>query len=376
MSTTHTNAVKTQSTVGKPAEGVKVTPATVDTFNIKKFKIQNIDMNSTMCKTQFIGFSDYDGKPFTFQTPEFKITQYGVPTINTWLKTEDEVLAAGISLPSDNQPGCMLLKQKIFKPLDDYLGNKNVVLGREIIEMCETPESKTFYTYKPILIPPTVENKQQKLEREKAWLAKNKDLTKMVPKCDKWKVKLNIPFGSKKIDTIVFVRDPDNLKAPPRKVAPANMEELYNVVPWGSTVQMIVQIKKLWADKAPMKGSKDLSYGITFKVMQILSTPLKRTPAIRNDFTEYAFVDPNVEKETLPEQSEQTEQVPEGDGSTGDSDETVTGSESGQEPETEIIPEPLPPPKPEVPKQAVPKQPQLQQTKPIQGTKKMTGTRQ
>ncbi len=365
------NAVKYQpnsSTVGKPAEGTKVTPVTVDTFNIRKFKMREIDPSSTIntsCKTQWMCFSDYDGKPFTFQTPEIKITQYGVPQLGPYIETEEKLLDAGISIPSDDQPGCMALKQKIFMPLDDLLKNKDTALGADIVKGSEIHYKEDdgtavdiVYKYKPILTKPPRETPAKKAERERAWIAKKKDITKMIPRCDKWKVKLNIPYGSKKIETIVFVRDPDNMRAPPRKVVPANMAELLEVIPWGSTVQMIVQIKKLWADKAPMAGKNELQYGLTFKVMQILSTPRKAMASIRNDFSEYAFTDPIVE-EHVEEKPKVEEKQEVEDGAASSSGETA--SSSGEEQEPAPKPEPVKP---------IPKQVQPQTKKPVNANAK------
>ena len=117
--TANTNNVKFQGKQSYQAQA-ESKPILISTFDSKKLKVTEIDINNTRCKSQMIGWVKYNNETFNWQTPTFKISQYGVSDLTEYVTTEKQRLT--LKFPLDDQPGCQELKQffgKIDKKMKD-----------------------------------------------------------------------------------------------------------------------------------------------------------------------------------------------------------------------------------------------------------------
>jgi len=78
------------------------------------------------------------------------------------------------------------------------------------------------------------------------------------------KFKLDLDFNTQKLNTFVFLRE----EGIPVLQDVKTLSGLRPVSPWGSTVQMIVAMNKIWISKSANESGKR-KYGVTFKINQL-----------------------------------------------------------------------------------------------------------
>ena len=125
----NTNNVKNQPKV-------EAKPVLIKDFNPKKLVVMPLDDKNEFNKQQMIGWVKYNNEQFNWQSPYFKLTQYGVPGILPEYNTTERQ-RQNLKFPLDDQPGCIELKQyfaKIDKKLKD---EKETLLSSEIIDLVE-----------------------------------------------------------------------------------------------------------------------------------------------------------------------------------------------------------------------------------------------
>lgn len=329
------NQKNTQAKGQQPQKQEKIT--TTKNFNVSKLKVVDIDPENEFCKAQMIGWVRYEEETLHIQTPEFKLSQYGASTLSEFIKTEKD--RQTIKLPLDDQPGCVELKEKMFNHIDNKMKKeKTTIFPPEILEGME--EDGIVFTYTPIVRDPKKETAMERKAVEKKWKDAGKDITKRTQKCQFWKAKLNTKRDNQdELDIVCWVKDPDWTPSyegeveRARKVCPKNVDELLEVMPWGSTVRFVVTFNKFYADKTP-KDDK-LKYGLGMKIKQIMTTPRKSADGPAKSLPEYAFVDADEEEE----KKEEVEEVEEEDGEEEDGEEE---EEDGEEEEETPEPEPEP----------------------------------
>ena len=143
-----------------------------------------------------IAYPRYESSTPVFQIEEFTLSQYGLPPVGDYIKDPDDDQRKQVRFPLDpNQKSCMVTEEK-FSQIDNYMKDQTKFFKGVL--------SKTKFEYSPIVREPIVnidgvvdESKKKKIE-----------------KCKYWKAKLDVDFDSGKILTTVFVRDPENPKAP------------------------------------------------------------------------------------------------------------------------------------------------------------------
>ena len=327
-------------------------------LDINKLTFEDLDPENEFCPTQMIGWVRYEGDTLNLRTPEFEISQYGVSSDGAdtpWPKKEEERMT--LKFPLDAQPGCVELKST-FGKIDKKMGDKASLFDPEVLQMME--EGTGFpYTLRPLVRDPKKETPMQRKEAEKKWAAQKKDFSKRKDKCQFWKAKIDVDFKTKKIKTILWMKDPDWVpkfegdKEVPQKIIPNNADHLFELVPYGSKVSVVVAFSKWYADKAEKEGK--LVYGVGLKIKQMLVTPRKKSDMGSKAIPEFAFEDEPEELEEdattvtpvvapvvapVVQPTTETTDDGEGDGEDGDDDDD-DGDDDDDEPE----PEPEPPKK-------------------------------
>lgn len=318
---------------------------TTQQFDLKKLNFEDLDPENEFCPTQMIGWVRYDGETLNYRTPEFEISQYGVSSDGAgtpWPKEEKDRMT--IKFPVDPvQPACDEIKG-VFTKIDKKMSSKKDLFDPEILR--EMEEATGFpYTLRPLVRDPKKETPMQRKEAEKKWAAAKKDFSKRKEKCQFWKAKIDSDFKTKKIKTIVWLKDPNWVakfegdKEVPQKIIPNNIDHLYELVPYGSKVSVVVAFSKWYADKAEKDGK--LVYGVGLKIKQMLVTPRKMADSSARDLPEFAFGDEEVVEE----------ETGEGETNEGTNEETKEEEQEEEENnEEELEEEEEPEPEPEPPK--------------------------
>jgi len=106
-------------------------PILFDQFDVKKLSIPPFEMEKEgKSKNQFMTFPKYENRSVIFQTPEFRISQYGIPELGMFGVTDDSKRSS-IKLPFDpDQPECVMI-EKTFSVIDNYVKEKqNHLFGK------------------------------------------------------------------------------------------------------------------------------------------------------------------------------------------------------------------------------------------------------
>jgi len=242
-------------------------PVLVKDFNIRYFRLGDLDVNNERNKLNMIAFPRYNEKNLVFQTPEFTISQYGIPGE---MFAKLPIQRKTLKLPLDDQPECKLM-ETMFTQIDTWMKKeqaKTFSVGNL---------NKLKFSYKSIVREPRVdtviEDPKKKNIKQEPINAKPR-----VPKCKFWKAKLDLEFPSEDIQTIVYLKDPTNPNDKPQRVYDVkSADDLEKYMPWGSKVRLIVMMNKMWAEKNPKDGDSDVrKFGLTFKVLSIETTPRQK----------------------------------------------------------------------------------------------------
>jgi len=164
-----------------------------------------------------------------------------------------------VKFPLDDQIGCKKLKQFYSK------------LDKKILEMYTNKNIK--FQYDPIIKDPKT-NMHEKIMKKKI-------------QSQYWNAKIDYDSGTDKIITPVFLRDPDHkeknpgIKEIPKKIIPKNADHLAELIPWGSTVRLIIQCNKFVVYEVPNKKERHKLY---FTIKMIECTPRKKNPLLNYSF--------------------------------------------------------------------------------------------
>ena len=323
------STTKGQNAVAKPTQGKrKFVPFLVDSFDIKNFKVDELQTNNERSKSQMIAYLRYGDGNVVFQTPEFELSQYGIPPLGEYAKTDEQ--RTTLKLPLDQQEGCMSLEQ-MFMQIDKQLTKEEKKIFKEI----QTQKPKWKFIYKPIVRTP---QEQDEILDPKA---KQTDKPK-IEKCNFWKAKLDINYDTKEIQTVVFVRNKNDPTEKSKRVHVKTVTDLTEYVSWGSKVRMIVMANKLWADKTA-KNQADPNqriYGISFKILSIETTPSEKTGSYKDALKNYAFIDVGDEEKHDEDDKEADKVKEDNDEKEEDDDDEEEEDEEEEEEESDEDPEP------------------------------------
>ena len=139
---TTTNTKNTQEQSKRPVPKVFLS----ENFNIKGFSLTEFEKNERV-KSQYLAYPRYNDGQVRFQTGEFTITQYGLPPIGEYAKSDDDYQRKMLKVVLDpTQPACVELNT-MFSQIDKYAVNnqKKFFTG---------PLSKLKYVYKTIVREP------------------------------------------------------------------------------------------------------------------------------------------------------------------------------------------------------------------------------
>jgi hypothetical protein len=251
----------------------KFTPILIEKFNIKNFGLTDLEINNERSESQMIAYPRHNSSTFVFQTPEFQMTQGGIPPLGKYAKTDAQ--RTTIKFPFDpTQKACDDMKE-MFSQIDDYMvdQSKNIFKGSV---------AKFKFNYKSIVRDPVEE---ETMEEEP------KDKKEKKPKFQFWKAKLDLAYPTGEIQTTIFKRDPENPTAKPEKVSVKTPTDLSEYLTWNSKVRMIVMMNKMWADKNEKEKGSGRKYGLAFKILSMEITPRESAGSYKDAVANYAFVD-------------------------------------------------------------------------------------
>lgn len=287
-------------------KGAKFNPFTVDKFNINNFSLTPLEANERS-KAQLIAYPRYRDGMAVFQTPEFTISQYGIPPLGDFAKTDADRTTLKLCLDPE-QKECVQMQTQFFEQVDQYM--EDPANQKELFSAPPHAKLIKSFKYKSIIREPqesdTLEDSKEASDKPKK------------PKCKFWKAKLDTNFETGCLQTSVFVKDPNNPDAKPTLQKVDSVTELEKYMPWGSKVRFIVMMNKLWAEKNPKGDSKSRMYGLSFKVLSIETTPREGGGSLREVVQQYSFRDD--EEETVNEEDKPTDDAEGGDNNGDDDD--------------------------------------------------------
>lgn len=324
---------KKQSTneVSKPHSGPRkqYVPMLLSSWNIKNFSFTELEVNNERSKTHMIAYPRLNESTFVFQTPEFTITQYGIPQKGDFVQTDAQ--RTTLKFPFDpHQPGCVEL-EKMFTDIDNYVKANH----QKIFTVDKVKNSKFAYT--PIIREPIIDDTIEDPKNKKG----NTKNQQPKEKFKFWKAKLDLSFEDGEIQTVIFKKNPNDPTVKPDKITSVKtVTDLEQFLPWGSKVRMIVMMNKLWAEKTAKTKGADRNFGLSFKILSIETTPREKNSTIRESIENYAFLDTDQVHETAEtknkessvqgqtvEEEEEDEEAEEDD----DEEEAVDAEEADEE---------------------------------------------
>lgn len=257
-------------------------PIRCDRFDIGKFTFSEFDDKRSDSKAQMIAYPRYeysqnDNSSPIFQTGEITITQYGLPRISEYYKTDDQ--RNFIKVPLDpNQDSCRQL-EKCLRQIDEYTEkNKTAIMAGKLAKYSK------LYEYQPIVRDPApIEEISDDEEEENAEPKEEKEQRERYRYC---KMKLNVNFQDQSITTGVFVKKNDGSAEPVNVKTATDLEEYFG---WNSKVRFIVMANKLWASRNKDSAGKR-KFGVSLKIIQMEVTPSERNTSVGEAFKKYAFI--------------------------------------------------------------------------------------
>lgn len=277
-----------------------------DQFDSKSLTFTELDKNNERSKAQSIAYPRYDYPTggqgnLIFQTPEVEITQYGLPTIGEYYKTDD--MRSFVKIPFDpEQEGCQEM-EKMLAEMDKHVSSKKT---KEAI----FGKYAKLYTYQPIVREPDNDMELVGSEDESDEKEKEKDKKDQKPKFKYCKMKLSVSYPDNELQTVVFLKDGKKRE----KVTVKSVTDLEKYHNWGCKARYIVMANKLWAAKNKNESGQR-KYGITFKIIQMVLTPSERGGSIKESFSEWAFIDSEEGSESGSKSGSEEEQDASGAGS-------------------------------------------------------------
>ena len=259
-------------------------PIKFSKLNTSKISFSPLEKNERS-KAQKISYPRYSDEKFgqvnlVFQSPEIKITQYGIPTLGEYYKSDKDRSFIKLPLDSENKE----VKQFIDKLMEiDQLAEaqKQHIIGKNYAK---------FDYVKIVRAPPPTNDDDDDTT------SKSKNGKPKVEKLKFCKVKIDTVYETGQVKTMVFKKLGDE-EAKERKVKREEVKGLETItdltshIPYNCTVKLIITANKLWATNAPDKTGR-YSYGISLKVLQVeASIPENKSSMIKNSFSTDAFID-------------------------------------------------------------------------------------
>lgn len=260
-------------------------------FDIKRFSYTEFDRNNKLIKTQMIAYSRYNypdrgEASFVFQTPEIRITQYGLPRISEFYPTDDK--RNFIKVPFDPHQNECLILEKMLREIDTYTASQKKELFGKFANA---------YTYQPIIREPATDqidlveddsedSENPKNKKEDGSIKENKQ--EFFKYC---KMKLSISYPEKIIQTKVYIKGKDKKV---EQVSVKTASDLEEYIKFGSKIRFIAMINKLWAQKNKNDAGVR-KYGVSIKIIQ-MEIELPDKTSIHEAFNKYAFQNENENK--------------------------------------------------------------------------------
>lgn len=250
---------RTNTKTSTPARTVQ-TPNILEcpSVDVSGLTFTEIDYNNKYVASQGISYVHYKNNEFYFKTEPIEMVQGGIPEKNEFTekfyKTDADRQFLNIPFnPAD--PNSVALFEMLGKIDARVLELKSVFFG----------DRADKYTYIPLIREPN--------ETELPPGAKPSDKPK-VPKMKSCKVKLDVDYATKKLETSFWVTNPETKTPEPATVN--TIDEARVLMPWRSKVRFVIKVAKLWCDKVPKKKGQPMEFGIGLKCMQL---DVKERPA-------------------------------------------------------------------------------------------------
>lgn len=318
----------------------KWVPFLLKNFNINTFSLTDLEIDNERSKAQMICYPRINNATCVFQTEEINMTQYGIPPLGDFAKTDAQ--RTTLKFPFDpKQPTCEVMKNS-FDRIDAYMEKNVDVIFLPINQLQKNPLK---FDYVPIVREPSDDADKLIIAKPGAQPAAEKK-----EKFKFWKAKLDLDFATGRVLTKVYVKDPTNPTAKPELVKVDSPTDLENYLNWNSKIKMIVMMNKMWADKMPKEKGKDRKYGLGFKILQMEITPREKNNSFKDEISNYAFIvsdndEPEQQSEliTMPQETKTEETKPEEEPEEqAESGEEESGEEESGEEEEAAEPEPEP----------------------------------
>jgi hypothetical protein len=267
----------------------KIDVITYDKFDVDKFSISELDINSSKSSKfkqsrQYISRVTYNGKVCVIQTPEIAITQYGwFSGESSYHATDVDKLKAGIKIPLDNsQPNCINFKEKFIDAVD----KKTKKLIKTILDNAE--EAKYWPLKKVPGKSPMIKDKSKQQDDKK------------IDKMDAFKIKFDLDETTDPdqpiIKTIFFVKEVDedgNITRVKKNIR--SIDELDKLgINMGAKVKMILHVNKFW-----VKSTLD-ECGLNLKVTHMEIEP-STNMSLRDAFMDDPFINDAIINEIKKE---------------------------------------------------------------------------
>jgi len=329
---------KSQAYTPKP----QVTPLFCDEVDPTNLTFTELDPKNERSKAQMVAFGKYKypnaESNLVFQTGPIKLTQYGIPSLGEYYKTDDQ--RSYIKVPFDTtQEACVEL-ENMLTSIDDHVENDKEAILKKFAKL---------YTYSKIVREAhSADDFGELVEDGKAKPVKTADPSK--EKFRYCKMKFDATYPEKNIKTIIYVKQTDGTR---KRVEANTVTEVAEYIKWGSTVRCLVMLNKLWAAKNKDENGTR-KFGLSLKLVQVEVTP-REGGAPREDFSAFAFADrgnsspTSTPSATTPATKSTTKSAPATDAEEPEEANELDGEldeeEPGEEGELEEEPEPTPPPK-------------------------------
>ena len=284
----------------------KVKPILCNQFNVKNLSFTELTDNDDKTRAQFMAFSRYkypagEESSLVLQTGEIEITQYGLPSIGKYYKTDDQRNFVKLAL-DPKQASCREL-EKTLSEIDTMAEKEKVkILGKY-------SNPKLGYTYQAIVREPSDGNDFDKIEddeedSEKKEAPKDANVKERFRYC---KIKLNTSYPDGEVLTRVFIKnrpqEGETGKQKPESVTVRSATDLDKYLRWGCKVRMILMLNKIWAARNKNEAGVR-KYGATWKVMQMEIIPTDKKSSMKDAFESYAFDNEDDEENNENESNE------------------------------------------------------------------------
>jgi len=249
----------------------KSKPFLSSNFDKSKFSITTLDIKKQRENSpQFVSWQNYNGGRMVFQINKTILTQHGMPQLSQYYETDAK--RSFIKYPFDPEQKNSMEIQGIIKQLDDYcVKNQKKILGDKLYKK---------YTYLPSLKTPVEPDELDLVDEETAPKEKKVRFSYV-------KLRLGLDL-EKNITTKVYSNtktvdtETNKEKSNIKKEAVKTASDLYQIMPYRSTIRLIVQGYKVWfAKNKNQEGTR--MWGLSFKILQLEIEPYL-SASLKNDF--------------------------------------------------------------------------------------------